>query len=139
MIRVLDMQFIRYANIFYRITRIRCNHCFQYNNTILFAVPRKFVVAAIGNNNINLEKLSRIIGKRIKIIAIPNGIEDIENFISVITRPIKFKGVEIRDNGAIISADLQNKASLIGRGKSRLIEMENILEQYFGIKKVFIR
>jgi len=139
MIKTLDMQFIRYANLFNQITKIRTNHCFEYNNTIIFAVPRKFVLKAIGPNNSNLEKLNRITNKRIKIVAIPLGKEDIENFVSVIVKPVKFKGMEIKDNEAIITAGLQNKAPLIGKGKARLEEMENILEQYFGIKKVRIK
>ena len=32
MIKTLDMQFIRYANLFDKVTRIRTNHCFEYNN-----------------------------------------------------------------------------------------------------------
>ncbi len=137
--KVLDMQFIRYANLFSNITKISTNHCFEYNNTIIFAVPRKFIVKAIGPKNRNLEKLNRIIGKRIKIVAIPYGREDIENFVSIITRPVKFKAIEIKDNEAIISANTQSKAALIGKYKIRLEEMQNILDQYFGIKKVRVK
>lgn len=139
MVRVLDMQFIRYANLFNRITRIRTNHCFQYNNTIVFVVPRKFVLKAIGPNNSNLERLSKIIQKKIKIVAIPHGKEDIENFVSIIIKPAKFKSIEIKDNEATIIAGAQSKASLIGKGKCRLEEMKNILDQYFGIKKVRVK
>ena len=66
MIKVLDMQFIRYANLFSQITRVRTNHCFEYNNMIVFVVPKKLVARSIGPNNINLEKLSSIIGKKDK-------------------------------------------------------------------------
>ncbi|MEK6914386.1 MAG: hypothetical protein AABW83_01935 [Nanoarchaeota archaeon] len=133
------MKFIRYANLFYKITKIRCSHCFEYNNSILFAVPRKFVLSSIGKDNINLEKLSRIIGKRIKIVAIPNGKEDIEGFVSIITKPVRFNGIELKGDEAIISAGIESKAALIGREKVRLSEMENILGQYFGVKKVRIK
>jgi hypothetical protein len=34
---------------------------------------------------------------------------------------------------------MQNKAALIGRGKIRLLEMQNILGQYFGVRKVRIK
>ena len=138
MVKVLDMQFIRYANLFEKVTRIRTNHCFPYNNMIVFAVPRQFISKAIGQDNQNLRRLNELIRKRIKIIAIPQGIEDIENFISVLTNPVKFKGVEVKDNEVIISAITQSRASLIGRGKCRLEEMEKILQQYFGIKKLRI-
>ncbi|MEK6872316.1 MAG: hypothetical protein AABX16_05420 [Nanoarchaeota archaeon] len=139
MIKVLDMRSIRYANLFYQVTRIRSTHCFEYNNTIVFAVPRFFVSRAIGENNRNLEKLNQIIGKKIKIIAIPNGKEDLENFVSMLTRPVKFKAIEMKGDEVIIMAGMQSKASLIGKNKTRLNEMENILRQYFGVKKVFVK
>ena len=137
--RSLDMKFIRYANIFGRVTQIRTNHCFEYNNTIIFVVPREFVMRAIGENNRNLESLSQIIGKRIKVVATPVGKEDIKNFVSMITRPVRFRSIEVINDEAIISANPQNKASLIGKGKVRLLEMENILGQYFGVRKVRIK
>lgn len=137
--KILDMKFIRYVNLFNNITRVRTKHCFEYNNTIIFVVPRRLVTNALGHGNSNLEKLSRIIGKKIKVIAEPKGKEDLESFISIITRPIRFKGIEIKDNEIVIIANSQNKASLIGKGKLRIDEMENILDQYFGIKKVRIK
>ena len=139
MIKVLDMQFIRYANLFSQITRVRTNHCFEYNNMIVFVVPKKLVARSIGPNNINLEKLSSIIGKRIKIVAVPNGKEDLESFVSILVKPIRIKGIEVRDGEAVINSNPQSKASLIGKGKARISEMENILGQYFGIRKVRIK
>jgi len=139
MIKTLDMQFIRYANLFSKMTKIRANHCFEYNNTIFFAVPRKLVSKAIGQNNIYLKRLSEIIGKKIKIVAVPKGREDIENFVFVLTYPVRFKAIEINNDMAVITAAQQNKASLIGRGKIRLAEMEKILAQYFGVRKLRIK
>lgn len=139
MTKTLNMQFIRYANMFNRVTRIRTNHCFEYNNAIVFAVPRKLVSRAIGPNNENLKRLNQVIGRKVKIVAIPNNKEDIENFVSVITYPVKIKAIEIKEGNAIINAGSQSKAILIGRNKCRLNEMQNVLEQYFGIKKVMIR
>jgi NusA-like KH domain protein len=139
MVKVLDMRFIRYANLFSNVTRIRTKHCFEYNNTIVFVVPRNLVHKAIGENNSNLEKIGYLIGKKVKVVAIPKGKEDIESFVSIITRPIRFKSIEIKDNELIINANIQSKASLIGKNKIRLEEMENILDQYFGIKKVMVK
>ena len=139
MVKVLDMQFIRYANLFGKITRISTNHCFEYNHTIIFVVPRKIVMKAIGPNNINLKNLSDVIGKRVKIVAEPNGPEDMNNFVSIITYPVKFKSIEVKDGEAVINANIQSKASLIGKERARLIEMENILGQYFGIRKVRVK
>jgi NusA-like KH domain protein len=139
MVKVLDMQFIRYANLFCKITGIITNHCFEYNNTIVFVVPRHLVIRAIGENNRNLEKLSSFIGKKIKVVAIPKDKEDLESFVSILIKPIRLKGIEVKDGEAVFNSNPQNKASLIGKGKIRLQEMENILGQYFGIRKVRIK
>jgi len=125
--------------MFSRVTRIRTNHCFEYNNAIVFAVPRRLVSRAIGPSNQNLRRLSEIFRKKVKIVAIPHGRADIENFVSIITYPVRFKAIEIKENDAVISATNQNKACLIGREKRRLNEMQNVLGQYFGIKKVIVR
>jgi NusA-like KH domain protein len=137
--KVFDMQFIRYANLFFNVTKIRAKHCFEYNHTIIFVVPKHFVLKAIGYNNSNLEKLNRLIGKRIKIVADHNGINDMNNFVSIITKPVRFNSIEVIGDEAVINAGNQSKASLIGRDKVRLEEMQNILEQYFGIKKVRVK
>ena len=137
--KVLDMQFIRYANLFFNVTHIRAKHCFEYNHTIVFVVPKPLVMRSIGINNINLERLSRVIGKKIKIVADPNGVNDMKNFVSVITKPVRFNSIEIVGDEIVINAGSQSKASLIGRDKVRLTEMENILGQYFGVRKVRVK
>lgn len=139
MIKTLSMQFMRYVNLFNRVTRISTNHCFEYNNAIVFAVPRRLVSRALGHDNVNLRRLNQVIGRKVKIVAIPYGREDIENFVSVITYPVRFKAIEIKDDGAVISAGPQSKAILIGRNKVRLNEMQNVLGQYFGVKRVVVR
>ena len=138
MVKTLDMQFIRYANIFERVTGIRTKHCFCYNSTILFVVPRHLVARAIGLNNDNLRRMSEILKKRIRIIPAPEGVDSIENFVSVIVHPVRFKAIEVKNNEAIINAGSQSKAVLIGRFKKRLEEMQDILNQYFGIKNLTI-
>ena len=58
MIKTLNMQYIRYANLFNKVTHIRSNHCFEYNNAIVFAIPRNLVSKAIGPENKNLKKIA---------------------------------------------------------------------------------
>ena len=53
--------------------------------------------------------------------------------------PVRFREIKLEEDMITINATTQNKASLIGRDKVRLKEMENILEQYFEIKKLRIK
>ena len=50
--KVLDLKFIRYANLFNKVTRIRSKHCFEYNNSIV-----------IGRGKVRLEEMQNILGQ----------------------------------------------------------------------------
>ena len=144
MTKTFDMQFIRYINLFGRVTRVTAKHCFLYNNTLVFVVPRGAVQMAIGRNNDNLKKLSNILAKRIRVLAEPFGDKDIAAFVSTLVSPVQFERIEIVHNpetgkeAIITTGGMESKAMLIGRDRLREKELKNILEQYFGVKNVRI-
>lgn len=140
MARTLDMQFIRYLNLFGRISRIQARHCFSYNNMIIFVVPARDVQMAIGQNNINLRKLSGILSKRIRIVAQPRtkSSYEIKHFIATIVSPIKFTDINFSNDEIVITADMEGKSRLIGRNRVRQEELAGILKQYFGIRNLRI-
>lgn len=138
MTKTLGMQSIQYMNFFERCTGLRSQHCFSYNGMIIFVVNPKFVAKAIGKNGTNIRTLSIRLRRKVKVIGLPKGTEDIERFVSAIVYPVRFKKIALEDKEASISAPPQSKAALIGRNKYRLEELQNILNEYFGIKKVKI-
>jgi NusA-like KH domain protein len=135
--KTLDMRLIRYLNLFEKVTRVRTKNCFFYNNAVFFVVPYSFISRAIGENGSNVRKISEIIGKKVKIVRLPEDERDLREFVSAIVQPVQFKEVN-RENGELIIVAGRNKAALIGRGKVRLEEMKSIVDQYFGIKNVRI-
>ena len=130
--KTLDMRFIRYLNLFDKITRVRTSNCFFYNNAIFFAVNRALISKAIGENGKNVKRMNEIIKRKIKIIALPRDASDAGRFISDIVEPIGFKNLEVNEKEIIIVAGSQSKAALIGRNKARLEEMKNIAKEYFN-------
>ncbi len=122
---------MRYLNLFEKVTKIRTRFCFMYNDTLMFVVPKTFLVRAIGENSKNLKKINEIIGKKIRVVPMPNGIDDVKMFISKIISPVEFKDVEVKENEVVINAGSNNKAALIGRNKRRLLEMQRIIKDYF--------
>ena len=127
------MQDMRHLNLFSQITRVNTRFCLRYNNTIIFCVPIRMMSKAIGEGGKNIQKLNYILGKRIKVIPQPRGIQDAKQFIENIINPVIFKDLKVDGNEMIISAGgTQTKAALIGRNKRRLLEMQKIIKDFFG-------
>jgi transcription antitermination factor NusA-like protein len=104
----------------------------NYNDTIIFCVPREFVMRAVGEEGRNIKRISEILQKKIRVIPSPNGIQNIRQFIENIVKPVMFKDLEIRGREIILTAGSQSKASLIGRNKRRFFELQKIVKDYFG-------
>ena len=132
MAQIIDMQHMRYLNLFEKITRVRTRFCFGYNNTIMFAVPKRFVLKSLGQDARNIRKMNEILGKKVKVVPLPHGVKDAKIFIQRIITPFDFKNLEVKDNEIIVNAGLQSKAALIGRNKRRLHEMQKIVHDFFG-------
>ena len=128
----INMQDMRYLNLFGKITHVNTRFCFKYNETIIFCVPKNLVSISIGEKGNNIKKMNEILGKRIKVIPEPKGIDDAKKFIELIVSPVTFKDLEVVDNEIVLTAGSQSKAALIGRNKRRLLELQRIAKDYFG-------
>jgi len=137
---VIDMQQMRYINLFSKISRVSTTKCFMYNNQIVFAVPRGQVSFAIGKDAVNVKRLRETLRKKIKVVAMP-GKDDgvgIIAFIKDLVSPVEFTNAEIKDSSVVITAGRQNKAALIGRNRVREKELLDILKNNFGFTKLKI-
>lgn len=131
MVNTLDMQDIRYLNLFEKIMKVRTRFCLKYKEALVFCVPKPLVSKAIGEGGRNIKKMNYILGKRIRVVAVPQGTQDMEYFIRSIVNPVVFKALEVKDNEVVLSAGA-SKAALIGRNKKRLQEMQKIVRGFFG-------
>jgi NusA-like KH domain protein len=137
--KTFDMQFIRYINLFSKVTKVEAKHCFSYNNMLVFVVPKMAVDMAVGRDAQNLKKLSEILGKRIRVLGEPKDKKDMEWFLTVLVNPVQFEKLEVKNGPAgeemiITAGGLENRSMLIGRGRARENELKAVVEQYFGIK-----
>jgi len=133
MVNTINMQDMRHLNLFNQITRIHTRFCVTYNGTIIFCVPREFVARAIGEEGRNVKRLSEILGKKVRVIQCPRGIQDARGFIGVIVKPVIFKDLQITNSEIILTAgNTQTKAALIGRDKRRFLEMQKIVKDFFN-------
>jgi len=138
MAQIIDMKLMRYINLFEKISHVSTTNCFVYNNIIIFGVPSAMVSKAIGKQGENMKKFGDAFGKKVKIVAMPFGIEGIDKFVKDIVSPVGFNKIEIRDNVVTINAGRESKAALIGRGRMREQELGGILKRVFGVGGVRI-
>ena len=129
---VLDMQDLRYLNLFNKVTRVNTRYCFNYNNLVIFFVPKGLIRKALGEEGKNIRYIGEVLKRRIKVLPIPNGTEDAQKFIELLVSPVQFKKLDINPNEIIVTAGMQSKAALIGRDKRRLVEMQKIIRGFFG-------
>ena len=129
---MINMQIMRYINLLSKISKVKTNKCFLYNNMIIFAVPSALVSKAIGPGGKNIRVMQEQLGKKIKVIKDSNGVEDMERFVSNIVEPVTFVSLEIKNDKVIITAGVRSKAALLGRNKRRLLELKKIIEDNFG-------
>lgn len=132
MMKTIDMQDMRYLNLFGRITKVNTRFCFKYNENIIFCVPKPLISKAVGEGGKNIRQINEILRKRIKVISSPQGIHDAKQFIEAIVKPVAFKDLEVKNNEIVLTAGSQSKAALIGRNKRRFLEMQRIVKDFFG-------
>ncbi len=140
MAEVIDMQFMRYINLFARTTTVSTTKVFYYNNQIIFAVPKSKVSTAIGKGACNIKKMSETLRRKIRVVAMPavDDVEGIKKFIGDVVSPIEFNGVELKGGTAVVNAGRQSKAALIGRNRIREKELADVLKSFFGINNLRI-
>ncbi len=126
------MQDLRYLNLFAEVTRINTRHLIQYNNTCIFCVPKLLLSKAIGRNSENIKRISQVIKKRVRIIPMPLGIQHAKDFLLAVVAPSSFKDVEFNETELIITAGgTQTRATLFGRNKTRFIELQKVVRDFF--------
>jgi len=134
MISTIDMKMMRYINLFERVSRVSTRHCFVYNNTIIFVVPKPLMSKAVGKDGKNMKKIGEILRKKIKVVPMVTGEEGLGDFVKSVVEPVTFNKAELKDNSVVISAGRQSKAALIGRGRLREKELGEILKNFFKIR-----
>ena len=137
---VIDMQLMRYINLFAQTTKVQTTKVFVYNNQIVFAVPKAKVSAAIGRGAVNIKRMNDILRKKIKVVAMPavDSDEGIGKFVEEVVAPVEFNKVEVKNDGVVITAGRQSKAALIGRNRTREKELGEVLKNFFHIGKLRI-
>ena len=133
MAQVIDMQLMRYINLFTRTTKIIPKSCFKYNDQLVFLVKKDQVSKAIGRDAANAKKILATLRKKIKILAYPEDTnKEIKAFFEKLVDPVEINDLEVKNDVIIVSATRINKSSLIGRNRMREKELTKIIKDILG-------
>ncbi len=138
MVGTIDMQSMRYLNLFNKVCKVQTKYCFKYNNTLVFAVPNQKVSLAIGPNAKNVKLLSSKMGQKIKVVGVgtKQTKDSVSKFVEKLVEPVVITKIDLKDDELVITGGRQTRASLIGRNRIREKELLNILKGLFGIKGI---
>lgn len=122
---------IGYINVFESITKTMVKYCFLQNGDLIFIVNEGDAGKAIGRYGNNIQQISRMINKRIKVLEFN---KDVIKFIGNLIYPINGNVYKSEENTISIQAkDTRDKAILIGRDRKNLKNLQNIVSKYFDV------
>ena len=123
-----DVETIKLISLFEKITRARVRDLFVQHMPI-FIVQQGDIRQALGRNNMNLNRLEKLLKKKIKIIEYS---DSLLQFVLNVIAPIKVADIKEEDNTVIITPkDTKTRGYLIGRAGSSLRNYEQIVKRYY--------
>ena len=116
---------------FERMSGAKVKDCIM-GDKVTFVIEDGYMGRAIGKNGVNIKKLESKLKKRVKLVEYSS---DVRQFVRNLVHPIDVNDVREENSIVTISAkDTTSRAMIIGREKSNLMQIKDILSRYFNLK-----
>ncbi len=126
-----NTEIIGYINVFETLTRTNVKDCFLDNSELVFLVNEGEAGKAIGKHGANIQRLSQMLNRKIKVIEFN---KDVIKFINNLIYPANGNVYKSEEKTISIQAkDTRDKAILIGRDRKNLKNLQNIVSKYFDV------
>ncbi|MBI2673049.1 NusA-like transcription termination signal-binding factor [Candidatus Woesearchaeota archaeon] len=126
-----NTEIIGYINVFETLTRTTVKDCFIDNSELVFMVSEGEAGRAIGKHGANIQRLSQMLNKKIKVIEFN---KDVLKFINNLIYPANGNVYKSEEKTVSIQAkDTRDRAILIGRDRKNLKNLQNIVSKYFDV------
>ena len=133
--RKVDMESLRLISLFEKVTRSRVKDVVTYKEKLTFIVEDGQLWQALGKDRVNLEKLERLLNRKVKIVSHN---PDMLQFIVNLIHPLRV--VDIQEDGdnvvTIKGADTKTKGLMIGARAQNLRATEEIVRMYFDCHEI---
>lgn len=128
-----DLELMKLIALFETLTGAKVKDLIS-SDKLIYIIEENDMGKAIGKNGSNINRFEKLIKKQIKLIEF-NASPTI--FVRNLIYPIKTKEIKQEDKTIeIYGQDFINKSKLIGRNRSKLSFINDIVKRYFDIKEV---
>ena len=126
-----DINLMKYISLFESLTGAKLKDCIV-NDVIMFIVQENEMGKAIGRKGSNIRRIEGLLKKKVKLVEFN---ENVLQFIENLIKPIKAKEITNEDEVINIYAlDTKTRGMLIGRDRSRINSINEIVKRYFKVE-----
>ena len=130
---------MKYISLFENVTRTHVKDCIIKEDRLIFVIPKKQVVLALGKRGENIKRLKELYKRNIDIIGFS---PEVEEFVRNIFHNFKIKAVRVESRGekslVVVEVDLRDKGKIIGKNGSNLKLAREIVCRHFEINDIII-
>ncbi|MEE8402007.1 MAG: NusA-like transcription termination signal-binding factor [Candidatus Hydrothermarchaeaceae archaeon] len=134
----LTSEEMRYMTIFEDITKATVKDCIKDKNEIIFVVKKGDIGLAIGKKGVSVNKVKKVLGKRIEII---EHSDDPVEFVEKLFHSFRVEDVQMSENGTKVVkmyVDERDKNMAIGMRGKNLQKMKMLAKRYHDIEDIII-
>ncbi|HII71270.1 TPA: NusA-like transcription termination signal-binding factor [Candidatus Woesearchaeota archaeon] len=133
---VYDQDTMQKMTLFEQLTRAKLKDFFDdpVQERLVFIVDKGELWKALGKKSVNVPKLMKAFGRKIKIVEFD---DDLCQFIKNMAHPLKIN--DVSEEGGIVTIkheDLQTKGLLIGRNAKNLRNLEKNVRRFFEVEEI---
>lgn len=130
----LDANTMKLISMFESISNARVKDCIEIDNGFLFVTEPGQIGRAIGKNGANVKRLENALRKSVRVVEFS---ENMEDFVKGLLYPIVPNDVKIEGNiVTIFGKDAKTRGMIIGRDRSKIKQIQDILSRYFPVEDI---
>lgn len=127
-----------YMTIFEDITKATVKDCIKNKDEIIFVVKKGDIGLAIGKKGVSVNKVKKVLGKRIEII---EHSDDPVEFVKKLFHSFRVEDIQMSENGTKVVkmyVDERDKNMAIGMRGKNLQKMKMLAKRYHDIEDIII-
>lgn len=129
-----DSESMKLMAFFEANTGARVKDCISEDEKLIFIVEENEMGKAIGRNGANIKKIEGMLKKKVRLVEFSN---DVLQFVRNLAYPIEISDAKNEDGIVTIHGkDTATRAMLIGRERSNINHLADIVKRYFDIKEI---